>query len=96
MSEMDASVRELKINDNASIPFCLQAIQAIIGSDGDYSTLDDLIIRRERLIKRTRSKIGNDAYEYRPESPIHNYTIQFRWETVRTLISEIYKGLENG
>lgn len=96
MSEMDASVRELKINDNASIPFCLQAIQAIIDSDGDYSTLDDLIIRRERLIKRTRSKIGNDAYEYRPESPIHNYTIQFRWETVRTLISEIYKGLENG
>ena len=96
MAEMDASVRDLKINDNASIPFCLQAIQAIRNSDEDYSHLDDLIIRRERLIKRTRSKIGSDAYEYRPESPIHNYTIQFRWETVRTLISEIYKGLENG
>lgn len=96
MVEMDASVRDLKINDNASIPFCLQAIQAIRNSDGDYSHLDNLIIRRERLIKRTRSKIGSDAYEYRPESPIHNYTIQFRWETVRTLIGEIYKGLENG
>ena len=96
MAEMYASVRDLKINDNASIPFCLQAIQAIRNSDEDYSHLDDLIIRRERLIKRTRSKIGSDAYEYRPEFPIHNYTIQFRWETVRTLIGEIYKGLENG
>lgn len=95
-SEMDASIRDIKINDNGSVKFCQDAIQTIISSNGDYSILDKLIISRERLIKRTRRKIGNSAYEYRSDSPIHNYTIQFRWETVRTLISEIYNGLRNG
>ena len=94
--QMVASVSDIRINDNASIPFCLQAIQAIEDGNSNYDCLDSLIIKRERLIKRTRSKISNNAYEYRPDSPIHNYTIQFRWETVRTLISEIYNGLGNG
>ena len=91
---MIESIKDLKIHDNGSIPFCLQAIQAI--EDRDYDDLDNLIVRRERWIKRTRSKIGNNAYEYRPDSPIHNYTLQFRWGTVRTMVGEIYKGLENG
>ena len=92
--EMIESIKDLKIHDNGSIPFCLQAIKAI--EDRDYDALDNLIVRRERWIKRTRSKIGNNAYEYRPDSPIHNYTLQFRWGTVRTMVGEIYKGLENG
>jgi hypothetical protein len=93
-TEMVESIKDLKIHDNGSIPFCLQAIKAI--EDMDYNALDSLIVRRERWIKRTRSKIGNNAYQYRPDSPIHNYTLQFRWGTVRTIVGEIYKGLENG
>lgn len=93
-TQMIESIQDLKIHDNGSIPFCLHAIKAI--EDGDYDILDSLIIRRERQIKRTRYKIGNNAYQYRPDFPIHNYTLQFRWSTVRTLVGEIYKGLENG
>lgn len=89
--EMIESIQELKIHDNGSIPFCLQAIKAI--EDRDYHTLDSLIVHRERRIKQTRYKIGNNAYQYRPDFPVHNYTLQFRWSTVRTLVGEIYKGL---
>ena len=93
-TQMIESIKDLKIHDNGSIPFCLNAIKAI--EDGNYNLLDSLIIHRERCIKRTRYKIGNNAYQYRPDSPIHNYTLQFRWGTVRTMVGEIYKGLENG
>lgn len=92
--KMMTSISDISINDNGSIRFCSRAIQAIVCSD--YSELDALIENRERCIKGKRRKIKNDAHEYSPKSPIHNYTIQFRWETVRILIGEIYKGLGNG
>lgn len=90
---MKESVVGLKISDNGSIPFCLGAITAI--ENNDYKTLDDKIIRRERDIKQTRHKIGNNAYRYDSKYPIHKDSVQFRWETVRKLLHEIYKGLNN-
>ena len=88
------SISDIYINDNGSIPFCMDAISAI--DTNDWDRLDDMIIRRERRIKQTRSKIGSNIETYKPDFPIHNYTIQYRWSTVRTLIGEIYKGLNNG
>ena len=88
------SIKDIQIHDNGSIPFCMQAISAI--ENNDWDALDDNIIRRERRIKQTRSKIGSNIETYRPDFPVHNYTIQYRWSTVRTLVGEIFNGLNNG
>ena len=93
-SRMLDSVSGLKFNDNGSAAFCAAAIGNI--ESEDWSNLKSLLIHRERAIKLSRSKIGNSDYTYNPKSPIHDYTIQFRWETVKTIVSEIYKGLKNG
>lgn len=93
---MAEAISDIWIRDNYSRPFCFQAMSAIKENSDDFRLLDELITRRERVIKKTRSKIGNSAYSYNPTSPIHNYTVEFRWKTVRKIIGEIYKGLENG
>ncbi len=92
--KMLEAVTGLKFNDNGSVTFCQSAILFI--ENEDWDGLTKLIIARERAIKLSRSKIGNSDYSYNSKSPIHDYTIQFRWETVRTMVQEIYKGLENG
>ena len=91
---MSESITGLKFNDNGSVTFCQTAIRYI--DEGNWDELTKLITARERAIKLSRSKIGNSDYAYSSKSPIHDYTIQFRWETVRTMVQEIYKGLENG
>lgn len=88
------AVTGLRFNDNGSVFFCQSAIRFI--EDEDWNQLTRLITSRERNIKVSRSKIGNSDYVYNPKSPIHDYTVQFRWETVRTMVKEIKKGLENG
>jgi len=93
-NKMYEAITGLKFNDNGSIGFCQSAIRFI--DDKNWDKLTKLIIARERAIKLSRSKIGNSDYSYNSKFPIHNYTIQFRWETVRTIVKEIYKGLENG
>ena len=61
----------------------------------DTAGLDLLIPKRERRIKGSRFKIANDkgGFHYNPDAPIHNYKVEFRWATVRTLVNEILGGL---
>lgn len=92
--EMISCITGLKFNDNGSVLFCRNAIDDI--ANEDWTGLEKRIIARERKIKHSRSKIGNEDYHYNPKSPIHDYTVQFRWETVRTMILEIKTGLKNG
>ena len=49
--------------------------------------LDELVTRRERTVKRERSKIGNSAYRtIKRQNPGYN---EFRWTTVKTMVNEI-------
>lgn len=89
---MIASLEGVVINDNNSIPFCTKAINLI--SRCKWGDLDYLIKRREQSIKQSRHKIDNveAGYIYDPNHPIHNYKLQFRWETVRLFVNEILGG----
>jgi len=96
VSKRDAmmdSVSGIRINDNGSIPFCIQAIDLL--DKKDWAGLDLLIPKRERRIKGSRFKIANGkgGFHYNPDAPIHNYKVEFRWATVRTLVNEILGGL---
>lgn len=90
---MVESVSGIRIHDNGSIPFCLEAIALMDAKK--WSDLDMLIKKRERRIKASRYKIDNEkgGFHYNPDAPIHNYKVQFRWGTVRTIVNEILGGL---
>ena len=94
-NEMLESVFNVRINDNGSVRFCVRAIN-LIGKN-DWANLDTLVKSRERSIKGTRFKIGNEkgGYHYNPDAPIHDYKVEFRWKTVVTLVNEILGGLGN-
>ena len=83
----------VSIHDNGSIKFCDDAIQHLIKED--WTLLDYLIKNRERRIKVSRYKIGNEkaGYHYDSAHPIHDYRLQFRWGTVLTMVNEILGGL---
>lgn len=86
--DMAESFKDARINDpDGSKGFCGEAIHLMV--DKQWTKLDTLITQRERKIKVTRSKIGSADQPYNPKRPIHNYKQEFRWATVRTLISEI-------
>ena len=62
--------------------FCVSCAEAIKADEIDR--LDDLIIRRERQLKGTRSKIGANGY-YGNGAARLNY----RWETVKVYLDEL-------
>ena len=68
--------------------FCENCYNSLI-TDGSNSLdlLAELVTRRERTVKRSRSKIGNEAYsKIERREPSYN---EFRWSTVRTMVNEI-------
>lgn len=75
------------LRENSSKMFCRE-VAACLASD-KIAELDDCIIRRERRVKGTRRKIGNQTYSYDPKYPVHNYKLSFRWETVRAFVDEL-------
>lgn len=84
-----------EFNDDESRPFCNYAIDLIHRED--WNGLESWIVRRERKCKKrgSRWKIGNDQYRYDPQNPIHDFKVDFRWKTVRTIIGEIQEGLDH-
>lgn len=69
--------------------FCEDFLQAIIKNDS--AELDHLIIARERFVKRDRAKLQKPTeYSY---TQTHNYKLNYRFGTARTIISDIIKGL---
>lgn len=65
--------------------FCEKCYKALLESD--YSTIDQHVKIREKTVKRERSKIGNPIYREQLRS--NPYPNTFRWETVRTIVTEI-------
>lgn len=89
------SLRLPEFNDDGSRSFCKFAIEQI--RQKDWTGLESLIVERERKCKKrgSRWKIGNDQYRYDPQNPIHDFKVDFRWKTVRTIIGEIQEGLDH-
>lgn len=80
----------LPVRERKCIDFCLDAAGHL--ADSDLEKLDDLIIGREANVKKSRKKIGTPGFPYRP---VHYHRLAYRWETVRTFLSELKK-VSNG
>jgi len=61
--------------------------------NGDIEAAKQLIIDRERFIKRDRAKLCKPQ-QYRYESPVHYYKLNYRSATASIIIQDILKGLE--
>lgn len=90
---MQDALDGVSIHDNGSIEFCNTAIGYL--HDELFTRLDQLIKDRERCIKVSRHKIDNAkaGYHYDSSHPVHDYRLQFRWETVLTIVNEILEVL---
>ncbi len=84
---IDDVLAMVTLRENSSKMFCQEVAQYL--ANDNLAELDDCIIRRERRVKGTRRKIGNQAYSYDPKYPVHNYKLSFRWETVIAFIAEL-------
>lgn len=93
VAPITSSVLRVRISDRGTIQFCLRAIELM--EKENWPELDLLICKRERCIKGGRYKIGNtkSGFRYNPAAPVHDYKLQFRWSTVRTIVNEILGGL---
>lgn len=60
--------------------------------ENDVVTAKQVVIGRERYTKRDRAKLCKPE-QYRYESPVHNYKLDYRYSTAATIISDIYNGL---
>lgn len=87
---MKASIAN-PLHDNGSAKFCYDCIEYIL--NGNIPSLDDAIRKREFDIKGARHKIG-DGKTY--DHQIHDYALQYRWDTVKTIITDIREGFGNG
>lgn len=84
----------VNLRENSSKSFCREAEEYLLS--GNFTDLDDCIIRRERRVKGSRRKIGNPSYTYDPKYPVHNYKLTYRWETVKAFAEELRKEVTNG
>lgn len=93
VAPITSSVLRVRISDRGTVQFCLRAIELM--EKEDWPEFDRLICKRERSIKGGRYKIGNttSGFHYNPSAPVHDYKLQFRWGTVRTIVNEILGGL---
>lgn len=69
--------------------FCLSSYQAAMNDN--MEELDSLIIRRERQLKGSRSKIGTDGY-----SGNGSARLNYRWETVGVYLNELKEEVNHG
>lgn len=82
------------VSEETIMRFCSKA--ALFIQDERWDELDEAIIVREKEVKgKERSKLFN--YElYKNDKFTLQEPLTFRWELVRTMISEIRKGIEYG
>lgn len=84
---IDEVLNMVTLRENSSKKFCKEAAELL--TIDNLTALDECIVRRERRVKGTRRKIGNQAYSYDPKYPVHDNKLSFRWETVRAFIEEL-------
>ena len=58
---------------------------------GNNAATDELIIHRERQVKGSRAKLCKPG-EYR-YSPVHDYRLDYRFDTAKDIIQDVLKGL---
>jgi len=61
--------------------------------NGDIEAAKQLLINRERFIKKDRAKLCKPE-QYRYERPVHHYRLSYRFGTAKDIIQDIFKGLE--
>lgn len=61
----------------------------------DIPALDRLIVNRERAIKQDRAKLHKpQEYRYDMNKPVHDYKLNYRYNTAFRIISDIITGME--
>jgi hypothetical protein len=86
-TDINEVLNAVNITENSSKDFCRQVDEFI--AKNDMAGLDECIVRREKMVKRSRRKIGNPSYTYDPKNPIHDYELSFRWEIVKLFMEEL-------
>lgn len=62
-------------------------------ADGAIEKAKELIVRREKLVKGNRAKLGHpDTYRF--ERPVHHYRLDYRYGTARVILTDILSSLE--
>ncbi|MFZ3132124.1 MAG: DUF6361 family protein [Desulfosporosinus sp.] len=69
----------------------LRRFDHCINSD-DIEAAKQAVIDREKYIKRDRAKLCKPD-QYRYETPIHYYKLDYRYSTAATIMTDIYEGL---
>ena len=73
--------------------FCRHFLDAALQKD--LTTMDDLIIARDRAVKGDRAKLCKPKeYQYDPSRPIHFYPLDFRFGRAKVILGDILDGLE--
>ena len=88
---LEEILNRITISSNSVKDFIKNCYNFII--EKNEMGLKELIINREKHIKRERAKLGNSKYV--PDNPIHDYKYDFRFNTARQIILDIKKGLRN-
>jgi len=78
----------IRVIDPLLTDFCEKCYNAILEhGESSLCILDDLVTRRERIVKRERSKIGDN--DYRDQKRMDPGCNTFRWSSVRTIVNEL-------
>lgn len=88
---IDYIVSGLEIREKSGISFCKNIVKCL-NADDNFKSLDQLIIKREKDVKGSRNKLGSKQV-YDKEHRIHHYRLNYRWDTVKTIVKEI-RGME--
>ncbi len=82
------AVRSPPFHDDKALTFCQGAIESIRRER--WGELERKMVDRERACKQSRQnwKLGKEG-----QKPVHDYKVDFRWKTVRTIVGEIREGL---
>lgn len=91
-TDIDKVLNAITISENSSKRFCKNVTERLFANDTqEGGGVDQLIIKREKDIKKSRRKIENPAYTYNPKKRIHFYKLSYRWETVKIFADELRK-----
>ena len=64
-------------------------------AERDITGLEKAVIDREREKKPGRTKLNRKGvYQYDPKARVHDYKLDYRYETAKTIITDIFAGLE--
>ena len=83
-----------KVKENPDLKTFLNEF-CLLAEKGDDKAVDQLIIRREKAIKRDRAKLCKpQEYRYDPARRVHYYKLNYRYNTAYTIINDVLSGME--